>query len=581
MKSVIIVLFVFLVIARSAAMQSDLDCNNVTWYTTRNGECKCGSELNGQVLCNECNRTVEITAGLCMTYDAVGRFDTDTLVVGDCLYGALSDTTQSKFTPLPTDPTLVNGTLCDPYNRRGLFCGECKEGFGPSVYSFDLHCANCSEISQAAAICLYILLELVPITVMFIVVLLCQPSLMTGPQLGYVMICQALVSSLQYSRYLYFSLAYSVPWPVTVLGKMGLVLAGIWELEFFRFVIPAFCVSEKMRGVHVLMLGFVRTLFPMVLVLVTYAAIELDPCHGLFARFVISHNLGNTVIHAFATFTMLSIFSTVSQAYAILQTTIVRDVSGNVRGSVLQFDPTVEMWSVDHVPYLVTSLCLVFFLAACPGILLCVYPTRLYRRLSQGLSTRKQLTLKIYAETVNGGFKDGLNGTRDCRMVPGAIILLAITFSISMSVTPHNGFDSFAPVVIGVILVLLAIAISYVRPCKTLLTNISLSIHMLLMGMLSVLCALWWQDFLLGSELLASWIVMLSLFPHVFMLSCVVCTACKRYGCCGYAAEYGRRFIRKICGVFRSSYGAIGVPLTAPAAAADDSDDDGGQGELF
>ena len=566
-------IFVLLVVACSSTRQSSRpDCNNITWYTSRNGDCKCGSELNGRVLCNECNKTVEITAGFCMTYDAVGRFNTNTLVVGDCLYGAVSDNTQRKFTLLPTDPTQVNQTLCDPYNRRGLFCGECKEGFGPAVYSFDLHCANCSDISTAVAVSLYVLLEILPITIFFLLVLLSQPSLMTGPQLGYVMACQAIVNSLQYSRYIYISLFNNVPLPVVVMGQIGLVLAGIWDLEFFRFIIPSFCISENVHGIHVLMMGFIRSLFPLFLVLVTYTAIEFDACYGLFTQFITTHNLRDTIVHAFATFTMLSIFSTLCQAYAMLQTSVVMDVSGNIRGSVLQFDPTIEMWRVSHVPYLTASLCLVFFLVACPGILLCIYPTRLYRTISQRFSTRKQLALKIYAETVNCGFKDGLNGTRDYRMIPGAMILLALIYSVLTSVLPHYGFDGFPPLTIGVIFVLLALAFSYIRPCKTLLTNISFSVHMLLMGTLSVLCALWWQDLLLDSELLASWIVMISLLPHIFMLSWVTCTLCKRYGCSDCVAEYGNRFIYKVCGAFQFSSGAIGLPLTD--AAADESSDD-------
>ena len=109
------------------------------------------------------------------------------LIVGDCPYGALCN---RKFTTLPTDPTQVNSSQCAPYNRRGLFCGECLEGFGPSVYSFDLHCANCSHMSTTAAISLYLVMELLPITAFYVTVLIFRPVLLTGPQLGYVISCQ-------------------------------------------------------------------------------------------------------------------------------------------------------------------------------------------------------------------------------------------------------------------------------------------------------------------------------------------------------------------------------------------------------
>ena len=494
------------------------------------------------------------------------------LVVGDCSYGPVSNVTRRKYTLLPIDPAQVNSTLCDPYKRKGLFCGECQEGFGPAVYSFDLHCANCSHMSTATAVSLYLLLELVPITVFFFVVLVFRPILLTGPQLGYVMGCQAIVNALQYSRYIYFSLFDNVAWPLFVLGHVGLGLAGIWNLEFFRFVIPAFCVSEDVGEIHVLMLGFFSSLYPLFLVSVTYIFIELN----CFPKKIFdSISIRNSIIHAFSTFTMLSIFSTLCKAYAILQTSTVMDISGNVRGSVLQLDPTIKMWSFKHYPYMVTSLSLVFFLVICPGLFLIVYPTRLYRALSQGLSTRKQLALNIFAETINCGFKDGLNGTRDCRLIPGIMIFCAVIFVVLMSVLPHCGFNGFPPLTIAMIFIVLALCISYTSPCKTKVTNVSLSFHMLLMGVLSALSGVWWQDLVLNSEVLASWIIVLSLFPHLFMMLWIAGRVCERYNCPTITARVARHMFSKLCGSFN-----FNIPLrvrlyqTAAAGPLTESDEE-------
>ncbi|CAI8058360.1 hypothetical protein GBAR_LOCUS31728 [Geodia barretti] len=188
MKSAVVVLL----IAMSSLAESG--CN--TWYlVNKDGDCECGSDLSGRLKCNDCapNKTVAITAGFCMTYDTTGLYargenSSSLLIAGDCPYGTFSNTTSRKFTTLPTDPTQVNSSQCSPYNRRGLFCGECLVGFGPAAHSFDLHCSNCSHMSTATAISLYLVLELLPITVFFFVVLAFRPSLMTGPQLGYDML---------------------------------------------------------------------------------------------------------------------------------------------------------------------------------------------------------------------------------------------------------------------------------------------------------------------------------------------------------------------------------------------------------
>ena len=541
MKSAIIL---FLIITSNLAWATN-SCNQ-TWYTDKDGDCVCGVELSGVLRCNDCYKTVDIAAGYCMTYDTTRQYvrenSSSLLIVGDCPYGPFPNTTNRKFTTLPTDPTQVNSSQCAPYNRRGLFCGECLEGFGPSVYSFDLHCANCSHMSTRAAISLYLVMELLPITVFYVTVLIFRPVLLTGPQLGYVIGCQGIINTLQYSRYIYSSLFYNLLPPLAVLGHISLLLSGIWNLEFFHYITPPFCVSEKLRGIHVHMLGFATALFPLLLVSITYAVVEFNAWYKCVPRFVTAYNLRHSIIHAFATFIMLSIFSTACVAYAMLDSTSVIDITGKVKGKVLELNPTIRMYSDDHIPYLIVSLSLVFILVVCPGLLISIYPTRLYGKFSsQCLSARKQLAIKIFVETVNCGFKDGLNGTCDCRMIPGIMILLALTFSILMSALPHYGFDGTPPLTIGIILTLSAFLVAYLRPCKDLVTNISLSLNLLLLGVLSFLTALWWQDMLLNSELLASCIITLTFIPHIIMLLWVLYRVLQRFNCLSHCVEFVQR----------------------------------------
>ena len=500
-----------------------------TWRNcSSNEEYQCGSDFNGRLIYHE-NCSIDISAGFCITYKYNTSDKKSALVVGDCAYGALSNVIKRKYSRLPTNVAHVNSSQCGPYQRKGLFCGECEKGYGPAVYSFNLHCANCSHMSSTTAISLYLLIELIPITIFFFVVLVFRFNLMTGPILGYVTCCQSIINTLQYSRYLYSSLFYNLPLPLVILGHLSLVISGIWNLEFFRFLVPQFCISEKISEIQLQMLGFISSIYPLFLVIISYSAIELNARYGFVSRcirFNSNYNMRHSIIHAFATFTMLSMFKTMCQGYAILQTTTVLDLNGSVLSKVLFCDPNVEMYSRYHLPYLVTSLIIVFVFLACPALFLCVYPTRLYLKITPFISTRKQLSLKIFAETVHSGFKNGLNNTRDHRMLPGVIILLALIFSLSMSSLPHYGFDGFAPFTISLIFAVSSYIVSFLLPCKSLLTNMSLSFHLLLIGALSLLAGLWWQDIFLKSEVLASWIVVLSSVPHGLMLAWILYNNC-------------------------------------------------------
>ena len=93
-------LVLFLLVAYSLACATESYCNQ-TWYTDKDGDCVCGVELSGVLRCNDCYKTVDITAGFCMTYDTtrqyVGENTSSLLIVGDCPHRALPNTTNRKL----------------------------------------------------------------------------------------------------------------------------------------------------------------------------------------------------------------------------------------------------------------------------------------------------------------------------------------------------------------------------------------------------------------------------------------------------------------------------------------------------
>ena len=52
-------------------------------------------------------------------------------------------------------------------------------------------------------------------------------------------------------------------------------LYGISNLEFFRYAIPLFCVNNKLKIIHIQLLGYVSALYLLCLIVVTWICIEL------------------------------------------------------------------------------------------------------------------------------------------------------------------------------------------------------------------------------------------------------------------------------------------------------------------
>ena len=233
-----------------------------TWYRNNTGHCECGAKIGVNMKCHNEAETVDVRIGYCMTFD----YDTQSVLAGTCRYGYTANMTNRVYSLLPKDPTQLNETTCGPYNREGLLCEHCIEGFGPAAYSTDIQCVNCTDISTGSAIILYLVLELVPVTFFFFLVVILHLNITLGPMLGYVLFCQEWTLVVNVEPYLQHSVLSYLPSYLTTLARISITLADMWNLNFFRYVLPSFCLSDRMSDIHVHMLRFFTPVYPVLLI---------------------------------------------------------------------------------------------------------------------------------------------------------------------------------------------------------------------------------------------------------------------------------------------------------------------------
>ena len=213
-------------------------------------------------------------------------------------------------------------------------------------------------------------------------------------------------------------------------------------------------------------------------------------------------------------------------------TLFMRSININVPNTnirVLYIDPSVIFFSQEHILYLLIAIVPCIFLVIIPALLLCVYPTRIYRQLSQLISSRKQLAITAFAEALHNCFKDGLNGTRDYRALAGLIILgypVVSLLSYITWLTVANATGLSRDIMNGYIVFALSLVVSYVRPCKSTLANFSLSYHTFIFGVFLFGVSYW--DFLsVKTEALELTFIIIPLLSHIFVFSWMIYTMCR------------------------------------------------------
>ena len=117
---------------------------------------------------------------------------------------------------------------------------------------------------------LYVFLTTFPTTVLFLVVLIFQCRFITsGPMNAYIFVSQLAVSTLNNEP----SIVNTLTSGSFSILKVVFTLSGVWNLDFFRYLIPPFCVSDQISPLHVVALEYIVAFYPLLLTIVVYICI--------------------------------------------------------------------------------------------------------------------------------------------------------------------------------------------------------------------------------------------------------------------------------------------------------------------
>ena len=426
-----------------------------------------------------------------MTYNS----STEMIEYGRCPYIAQYNTTNVDYIfyiQLPGNVSLLNNFMCGSLNR-GVLCGKCKDGYGIALYSYTLKCSKCWGHGYGWV--LYYFVELFPITVMYFLVVIFHIRATSSPLSALVFMSQIFVYTARLNVPLHMYAENEITGFAYVALQLLLVLCGIWSLDFFRSVVPPFCVSSSIKTVHALALEYLVAFYPICLILITYICIKLHdnnfrpvvwlwkPFHRHFVHFRRRWDSKASIINAFTTFLLLSFSKILLVFITVLYTFTVHYNSVNTSKScVLYYDPTVKCHTQEYFIFAAIAGCVLVVFILFPTLLLIAYPTRLFRKCVSCCGFRRWHALHMFVESFQGQYKDGTNGTCDFRMVSASFLILRILTMASFM--PHH-----LPLwpASGVQCVLFAIAACFYAVMKPYKSTFRNNIDFLILALLEIL----------------------------------------------------------------------------------------------
>jgi hypothetical protein len=343
-------------------------------------------------------------------------------------------------------------------NRTGTLCGKCATNFAPVVNTDTFQCVECRPEQEKYNWLIFLITEYVPITIFFFIVIIFNISVTSGPANAFVFFAQTItpIVKLQADRSIPLSsfaralqTSYTIPY-------------NIWNLNFFRSVLPPFCISRHITVLQYISTEYISAFYPFLLVTVFYIAVSLysrgiqplvclfQPIHRCFLKFRNIWNLERSVLHSLATFLLLSYTKFTLVSFILLKSAPLVNSTGSVQATVVYYDGSVEYLSKEHIPYVVVSVVVLFVFVILPPVIL-IMPS-----INHGLQKLIKKYIKIehdlpffnlgpswqqFLNAFHGCYKDGTgqdenhaqhtSNTTDLRWFAGAYFLLRlVSFAI-------------------------------------------------------------------------------------------------------------------------------------------------------
>ena len=458
-------------------------------FVSQGNSCVCADWPHWIITCDNDSMTASIQIGYCMTYDN----ETEEVRAGYCQQAFYRNDSYKFYYPLPTEVSDLNDRVCGPFNRKGLLCGECKDGFAVPPFK-PIECINC--ISASNGWITFITVTYLPITIIFTVIVVFAISVVSGPINSFIFYAQVTTSP-----FLGMDLIMSVlgvQGTFTYSNRMSTAvvaaLYNMWNLSIFRAIIPPFCLTNHLSTLQAYALDYILAFYPLIVIVFLYVCIRLHagdfrpvvfcwkPFLQCFLRFRRSVDPKTSIIDAFATFILLSYAKLLIVAGRFLIPTHLLNGQGKtLKTLVFAYDASIQFFHTEHLPLAVLSIIVLLTFIAVPPLVLIFYQAAFFKKCLTRCKMNSQ-ALRTFVEAFQGCYKDGTNGTRDCRYFAGLYFILRIAVVLFFSAVPL-----YAIIGSALLYWCTALLFTLVQPYKVHLYNVVDAVIFALMGTIYIL----------------------------------------------------------------------------------------------
>ena len=289
---------------------------------------------------------------------------------------------------------------------------------------------------------LYFTLVLVPVAIFFLVIIACNIRATAAHMNAFICIVQITLHTIN----------RNIGGVHTNFEKLAVTLLGIWNLDFFQYTFPPFCIGKNYSTLRVLSFDYINAFYPLALLIITYICIELYDKNyrlfravwlpfGLCLSFIQKHlsvklhiNAKLNVLNAFATFIILAYCKILHTNFALLTPMQLFESNGSPPSGTRYtlYNASVPYLGEEHKPYFILAIIVLLVFNIFPMLLLLLYPTKTFQKLLNCFPRMRWDYLHIFMDFFQGCYKNGTNNTQDYRYFAGLYLLIRLIHHTSI-----------------------------------------------------------------------------------------------------------------------------------------------------
>ena len=419
---------------------------------------------------------------------------------------------------------VISCAVSDVNPYTGRLNGACKTNNCVTINTPDFECTNKGLVINLLIV---FTIEIVPVTILVILIIVLNIKLTNGSLNGYVFFCQ--IMPISFTTYIYWGLSFLI-FP-----------HNIWNLNFLNVIPFPVCTTPTMGSLGAITFWYVIAAYPLLLLLFLYGWITMynkgfkcivtitRPLHHILARFWHVTNIEPSLTHSISSIYVLCFTQFAATSLKLLHFTKWYSLNNeDETGIAFYYDGTLDYFGYPHAFLGILAIIILIVVVFIPTVYLLLHPFKWFHKILDWCKLKRPQFVMTLVDDYTGAFKNGCNNTNDYRYFAGLYLLLRIVI-----ICLHYICIQQYPIIYGIqifVFVVAGGAIMIFRPYRKNIHNFSEFLLLLTLALLSgIAISLFLNSFLSISDSAA---FILLYFPSFIVILYCIYWIIKKVRCC-------------------------------------------------